>query len=156
MFVVPVGNKAFKSADCNRFKFDSERAVLFALRFLRTDSAADGGEGGGVGNDSVSGFVIALFDLCNKVRNVNVYRAAADAGLIFAVKAAVCFLPRNLGGITEGNFLKILFPDYRFLRGHRMFFRFNSHFDSSLSVNVKKAAGFFAFLFLKAAVGSAS
>ena len=41
MFVMPIGDEAFKSADCDGFAFDSAHAFAFALVFLRADAAAD-------------------------------------------------------------------------------------------------------------------
>ena len=42
MRIVPVGNKAFESADADRFALDAAHALSLALIFLRTDASAHG------------------------------------------------------------------------------------------------------------------
>lgn len=42
-------------------------------------------------NDAISAFKIAFGNFRDKVRNMNIDRAAADAGLVLAVEAALGF-----------------------------------------------------------------
>jgi hypothetical protein len=51
--------------------------------------------------------MIAFRHFLNEFGNVDAHRAAADAGMILAVQAALGFVDRRFGGIAQGHFLKI-------------------------------------------------
>ena len=116
-----IRNKSFKTTNGNRLAFNASYALALALIFLRTNSAANSGKARGLGNDFISFFKLALCNLGNKIGNINPYGAAADARLIFAVKAALCLLNRLLGSIAERNLFKITVSYIRLLLGHGRF-----------------------------------
>ena len=108
MGVVPVGDKALEAADADRLGFDAAHAAALALAFLRADAAADGGQGGALGDDLIGGFEVAVFYLFDEGRDVNIDGATRDAGHIFAVETARGFVERLLGGIARGDFVKVV------------------------------------------------
>ena len=83
--IVPIGHKAFKSADADRFALDPSDAFGFALRFLRANSAANGRQRGRFRDDLIGGFKIAFSDLRNEFGNTDLDGAAVNAGHILAV-----------------------------------------------------------------------
>ena len=119
--VVPVGDKALKTADADRLTLDAANALRFALRFLRADTAADGGEGGGLVDDLIGALVILFGDLLDELGDLDLHRAAGNAGMILAVQAACCFVERLLLGIAESDLQKVLVADVGVLRGHCVF-----------------------------------
>ena len=119
VLAVPVGDKALETADGDRLALDAADALGLALRFLRADTAGQSRQRVGGGNDLICGGKIALRDLCDKVRDLDVDRAAADAERLLAVQAALCLFHGHFRRVAEGNFLKIMITDVRILLRHR-------------------------------------
>ena len=128
--VMPVRHEALQPADAHGIHFGPgmQGALAFALGFLGTDPAADGGQGGAAGDDPVGLLIVAFFDLGDEIGNLNIHGAAGDAGTVFAVQAAGGFLLGHLQGISQGHLLEIAGPDLRRLGGHLVFLRVDCHF----------------------------
>ena len=122
MSVMPIGNKAFKSADADGFAFDAANALAFALEFLRTYPAADCGQRGGLLNDLICALEIVLANLCDKLGDMDVDRAAADAGHLRAVETAERLVKRGLFGIAGCNLVKVVCAYFGCLGGHFVLF----------------------------------
>ena len=91
-----VADEALEAADGDRLQALADGAGAFALRFLRADAAADGGEQVGVGDDIVGAPEILLPDLPDEAGNVDADRAAFDARRVRAEQAALGFPQRVL------------------------------------------------------------
>ena len=118
MLTVPVGHEALQTADAHRLALDAADAVLLALALLGADTAADGGQSGGSGDDLISGLEIALGDLGNEIRDMYHHGAALHAGLVLAVQAALGLVQSLLLGVAQSDLVKVLVPDVGVLRGH--------------------------------------
>ena len=105
---VPVGDEALETADADALALDAADALALALMLLRADAAADGGQAVGGGDDLVSLFKFALGDLGDELWNADVHRAAADAGMLTAVEAALGLVDGDLLGVAESDFVKVL------------------------------------------------
>ena len=121
--VMPIGNKAFKSAYADGLAFDSANTFGFALGLLRTYSAADCGKRRGLVNYLIRALKISVFYLCDKFGNMNIYGTARNTGHIFATEAAKRFVNCRLCRITRGDFIEIVRANRGFLRRHRFFFQ---------------------------------
>ena len=73
--VVPVGDKAFETADADRLTLDAADALALALRLLRTDAAADGGKGGGLVDDLIGALVVLLGNLLDELGDLHLHGA---------------------------------------------------------------------------------
>ena len=118
-----VCNEALQTADGNGLTLDAAYAVALALALLRAYTAADSGQCGGLLDLGSRFEELALSDQRDELRNLNLYRAAGHAGLVFAVQAALCFLDRHFSGIAERYLFKVLIADVRCLLGHRALLR---------------------------------
>ncbi len=85
MLEVPVGGEALEATDADRFPLDAAHADEFTLVFLRTDAPADSGEAVGFNDRLVGAFDFTVHDFLDKVGDLDVHGAAADAGTVFAV-----------------------------------------------------------------------
>ena len=85
MRIVPVSNKALEPADTDGFALDAADALALALGFLGAYTAADCGESGGLADDLICAFKIAGFDLLDELRNMYIYGATLNTGLILTV-----------------------------------------------------------------------
>ena len=85
--IMIIRDKSFQSADADGFaaRLDAAGALAFALRFLRTDAAADRGQRAGKRNDLISAFKISFRHLGNKFGDGDIDGTARHAGTIFAV-----------------------------------------------------------------------
>ena len=83
--IVPVGDKALEAADADGLALDAAHALRFALRLLRADAAADGGQGGGLMNDLIGALIVLFGDLLDEFGDLDLHRAAGDAGMVLAV-----------------------------------------------------------------------
>ena len=83
--IVPVGDKALEAADADRLALDAADALRFALRLLRADAAADGGQGRGLMNDLIGALVVLFGDLLDEFGDLDLHRAAGNAGMVLAV-----------------------------------------------------------------------
>ena len=104
---IPVSRKALQTADGNRLALDAAHALGFTLGLLRTYTAADCRQRTGLLDGSAGVGEFVLGDQLDKFRDLHVDWAAADAGHMFAVEAALCFLYRHLFGVSVRNFLKV-------------------------------------------------
>ena len=116
--IVPVGNESLKTADSYRLALDAAYALALALGLLGTYASADSRQGAGLVDNLISALKIALLNLCDEFRNVDGNRAAALAGLLGAVQAAVCLVDSLLLGVAKSYFLEVLVADVRVLNGH--------------------------------------
>ena len=114
-----VGNKALQTADRDRLALDAAHALAFTLALLRADTAADGGQGGGLLDLGGGLEELALSDERDELRDLDADRAARYAGLVLAVQAALCLFERHFGGVAQRDFLKVLVADVGVLLGHR-------------------------------------
>ena len=120
--VVVVRNKPLKSANTDGVAFDTANALAFALALLGANPTADCRQGAGKGNYLVGTFKVTLFNLVDKVGNVNVYGATLNAGCIFAVQASLRLVNCNFGGIAQRYLFKIPCSNQGFLGRHRVLF----------------------------------
>ena len=121
--VVPVGDKAFETADADRLTLDAADALALALRLLRADTAADGGQRGGLVDDLIGALVVLLGDLLDELGDLHLHGAAGDTGMILAVEAAGGFVKRLLLGVAEGDLQEVFVADVGVLRGHLVLFQ---------------------------------
>ncbi len=90
--IVPVRCKTFQSPDGNRLAFLSPYASLLTLGLLRADPSAYGRQSTGICQDLIGFFKVAVYNLPDKSRDINLNRAAADTWLILAMQAAPCLI----------------------------------------------------------------
>ena len=83
---MPIRHETLQSANAHGLALDTSDALGFALFFLRTYTAADGGEAGGFADDLISGFKVPLPDLLNEGGDVDVHGTARHTGGILAVE----------------------------------------------------------------------
>jgi hypothetical protein len=107
MFPRPVGDVAFKIADANGQPFAGAHADRFALCFLGTDAAGDGGQSI-IAEQALRGLgELAGGEQIEKFRNVHAHGTAVHAAWIFALQATVGFQERQPFGQAEIHFEKI-------------------------------------------------
>ncbi len=108
VFTLIIGNETFQPSDRNglfrRFQRFTKRTLPLTLFFLRADPSAYGREQVRLSDDIGCGLEFTFGDLCNKIRNLHVYRTAGHTWLIFALKAAVCFDNRLFLCVSQCNF----------------------------------------------------
>ena len=97
------------------------RTLSFALRFLRTDSSANGRKRRCARNHFVRLLKLPLYGKCNKFGNIYVNGASGHTGLIFAIQTAFRLVYCSFFGITKRNLFKVFIPYKRRLRRHRIF-----------------------------------
>ena len=108
--VGPVRNKALDAADSDGLTLDAPDAHTLALGLLGTDTARDGGQSVGGGEDLVGPVDVAVGHLAQKVGDGDTHRAAADAGTVLAVQAAVGLVHSRAGGVAQRHLFEILDP----------------------------------------------
>ena len=106
--VMPICNETFQTAYSNGFALYTPCTFTFALRFLRTDSAANGRERGCFGDYLVCAFKIALFYFSNKFGYMYIYGTAGYARHVFAAKAAHGLVKRRFLGVAYGDLVEIV------------------------------------------------
>ena len=117
-------DKAFKPTYCHGLAFNSPCAIFFALIFLRTDSAADGGKVACLCDNLISLLELPVFDFGNKIRYIVVDGTALYARTRLAVKTPHGFLLCLLGVVAEIYFIEIFYSLGNVLTRHRrLFFR---------------------------------
>ena len=127
--VVPVGHEALQAADGNGLKLHAEVALALALGLLRADTAADGGQRGGLGDNLISALEVAFAHLGNEIGNGDVDGAAAHAGTVLAVEAAVGFLQGDFRRVAQRDFLEIVGADLGLLGGHLVLLMMDGHYS---------------------------
>ena len=85
VFTVPVSHKALQAANADGFALDAAHALALALVLLRADAAADGGQGRGLVNDLIGALIVLFGDLLDEFGDLDLHRAAGDAGMVLAV-----------------------------------------------------------------------
>ena len=125
--VVPVGHKALQTADTHGIALLATDAVHLALALLRTDTAADGGQGAGLMDHLIGTLIVPLHDLGDELRDADVDGASVDAGMVLAVQAAGRLVQSLLLGVAQSHLEEILIPDIGVLRGH--FVLIQTHID---------------------------
>src|SRR5699024_10008121 len=110
-----VCDKALQTADSNRLALDAAHAFLLALGLLRAYTAADSRQRGGLLDLRSSLEELALSNQRDEFRNLDLYRAARDTGLVLAVLAALRFFDRHFRRVAERYFIEILIADVRSL-----------------------------------------
>ena len=116
--VVPVGHKPLQAADADGLALDAPDALALALGLLGADAAADGREGAVLGHDLIGGLKVALGHLGDEIGDVDLHRAAGDAGHVLAVEAALGLVNGLLPGVAQGDLLEIARADHGGLVGH--------------------------------------
>ena len=129
--IVMVRHIALQAADGDALAFLAADAHAFALLLLRADTAADSRERVGGRQDLIGGFQIPFHDLLDEGRDPDGDRTADHAEGMPAVETAVCLGSGQLVGISEGDFVKILYTDSRILLRH--FVLGQSHISHGLS-----------------------
>jgi hypothetical protein len=114
----PVGDKPLQIADGNGLTFESADALFFALGFLGTDPAADGGQGIVTTQNTRSCDKIPIRQLANEFRDRNADRATFHTGAGLALQAALCFTDRVFHGKSSVYFFKTLTTFYCVPLGH--------------------------------------
>ena len=113
-----VGNKTLQTADGHTLALDAAHALGFALLLLRADTAGNGGEGVGGGDDIIRRVKIALGDLGDELRDAHGDGAAGAARGLLAVEAAARLGDGRLGGIAQRDLVKVAGADNGVLLGH--------------------------------------
>ena len=98
-----VAQEALELADRDRLALLAADALALALRLLRADAAADGGQHRGLADDVEAGAEVLLVDLLDERGDVDVDGAALDAERLLAPQAA-----RRLG---DGHLLGVALVD---------------------------------------------
>ena len=117
---VPVGDKTLQPADADGLALDATRALALALRLLRAHSAADGGQRRSTRDNFVRLLKFPLRHKGNESRDIHCDGAARNAGFVFAIQAALCFVHSGRLVIAERDLHKVLIADKRLLRRHGM------------------------------------
>ncbi|MPN13301.1 hypothetical protein SDC9_160622 [bioreactor metagenome] len=102
-----VRDEALQPADADRFALDAAHAPFLALRLLRADTSADGGQGIGRANDVVGLQKLALNHQLNELRNADVDGATLHARLSLAVEAARRFVDGHRLVVALGHLFEI-------------------------------------------------
>ena len=117
---VVVGHEALQAADGDRLALYAAHALALALALLRTDAAADRGEGVGRGDDLIAALEVALLDLGDELGDADVDGAALDALGVLAGEAALCLALSHGRGVAERDLVEVLGADDGVLLRHRV------------------------------------
>ena len=110
---------ALQLADGDGLSLDTADADAFALALLRTYTAADSGQSGGLADHIVGAFNIALFDFCDKTGNIDGNGTSLYAAGLLAVEAAGCFGFSFFFVVSQAYFFKIRGADFGILFANR-------------------------------------
>ena len=121
--VVPVGYEPLQTADAHALVLNAPHTFALALCFLGADPAAHGGQGAVGGDDLIGGLEVALRHLGDKLGDMNLHRAAGDAGHVLTVETPLGLVNRLLFGVAQGHLFKIAGPDHGVLVGHGVLIR---------------------------------
>ena len=131
IFTMPVGHEALQTANADGLVLDAAGTLALALALLRTDTAADGGQGRGTIDDLIGGFEVTLGHMADELGDVDADGAAGLAGLVLAVDAALGLVDGHFFGVAQSNFLEVLVADVGVLGGHGALF--GIHIESHLT-----------------------
>ena len=102
-----VGNKALQATDSYRLALDAQHAFALALVFLRADTSADSRQGALLLKDFIGLGKVFLCYLMDKLRNININRAAAYTTRFGAVQATLCLVYRHFLSVAKCYLLKV-------------------------------------------------
>ena len=97
---MPVSYESFKTADCNGFALGALYALSLALVFLRADTTADCRKWAVLGNDFISCLEVSFGNLCDEIRNLDIYRTSGNTRFFAASQAAHSFSDSHIFSIT--------------------------------------------------------
>ena len=92
MGVMPVSHKALQTANTHRIALLAPDAVFLALALLGAYPAADGRQGGGIGDNLIGFLELPGGHLLDKLGNVDHHGTALHTRLVLAVQAALGFI----------------------------------------------------------------
>ena len=121
--VVVVGHEPLQAADAHRLTFDATDALALALVLLGADTAADGGQAVGGGDDAEGLVKLALRHLGDELGDMYVHGAAVHALGVLAVQAPLGLVDGHFLGVAQGHLVKVLVPDVGILGGHGILFQ---------------------------------
>ena len=131
--IMPVCYKTLQTADSNRIALDTAHALALALALLRAYTTAYRRKRAGLRDYLIGSLKIFLFDLTDKVRDLDRYRTPLDTGHIFTIQAPLRLIQSNLFGISQRYLQEILIPNIRILRRHRILLQRHIRHDYSTS-----------------------
>ena len=114
-----VADEALEPADGHRLQRLADRAHAFALVLLRAHAPAHRRQQVGVGDDVVGAVEVLLRDLLDEAGDVDAHRAAAHAGLVGALEAALGLDQRVFEPVADGDLVEVLRARLGRLLGHR-------------------------------------
>ena len=107
VLAVPVGHKALQTANSHRLVLDAAGALALALALLRADTTTDGRQGRGAVDHLIGGLKVALGDVLDEAGNINFNGAAAAAGVVLVLQAALGLVHGHLLGVAKGDLFKV-------------------------------------------------
>ena len=119
MLPLVVGTETFEVADGHGLTLFADDAFALALDLLRTDPAADGGQGILAPEIADRAGHVALGEEVDESGDIDTHRTTGDTTGLLALQASRCLILGHLDGIPSRNFQKITSPDLCFLFGHR-------------------------------------
>ncbi len=108
-----VRHETLEPADADGLALDAAHALLLALRLLRADAAANGGQRVGGADDLVGLHELTFRYELDKLRNPYVHRAAGNAGLMLAVEATLGFVDGHGLVVALRHLVEILIAHVR-------------------------------------------
>ena len=116
--VVVVGHEPLQAADAHRLTFDATDALALALVLLGADTAADGGQAVGGGDDAEGLVKLALRHLGDELGDMYVHGAAVHALGVLAVQAPLGLVDGHFLGVAQSHLVEVLIADVGVLGGH--------------------------------------
>ena len=117
----PVGHETLQLSDGNRLALDAADAASLALALLGTYTSADSRKGGGLADDTISLREIAFLYRLDKIRNMDLHRAAFHTFCLLTVQAASGLFHRLVFIISQADLVKVRRADLRILLSYRYF-----------------------------------
>ncbi len=105
-----VADETFQTPDRYRFQVLAYHAHLFALRFLGTDPAANGGQQVRLREHIVRTVEVLVTDLLDEAGNVDCYRATLHTGFLGTHDASLGLVERLRHRVTACNLCKVAHP----------------------------------------------
>ena len=131
--IVIVRHKPLQTADAHGLTLDAPDALALALVLLGADTAADGGQAVGGGDDAEGLVELAFRHLGDELGNMYVHGAAVHALGVLAVQAALGLVDSHFLSIAQGHLVEVLVADIGFLRGHGILLQRHIGHDYSAS-----------------------
>jgi hypothetical protein len=130
--VVPVRNKALKSADTNGFTLDASYTFRLALCFLGANSSANCGKAGGLVDYLICALEVALFDSVNELGNVDIYGTTGYARHMLAGETTKRLVDCHFFCITYCYLVEVSRANEGILMRHRILFKTHIGFGCHL------------------------